>query len=167
MAHTLNIIGVHLLFERIEQGQHSVLLGLRAPQSDYAPDTWHFPAGHCEFESVSQCAVRESQEELGIPLEPEHLDLVHTVHLLDPSSTQPRLGLVLRVRHWTGEPRLMEPDKCSQWAWWPMSALPEPIVPYTKAALEGIAAGTPLTELGWRPQPAALPHGPDPAAKES
>ena len=37
-----NVIGVHLLFE---QGGH-VLLGRRAPDSAYAPETWHLPASH-------------------------------------------------------------------------------------------------------------------------
>lgn len=145
MATTLNLIGVHLLFERDDE----ILLGLRGSNAEFAPDTWHFPAGCCEHESIKQCAVREAREELGLRLEPEHLDLVHSVHLLDPDNPRPLLELVLRVRRWQGEPQLMEPDKCHKWAWWPRSALPEPIVPYAKAALEGIAAGSPYTELGW------------------
>ncbi|MEV5877959.1 NUDIX domain-containing protein [Streptomyces sp. NPDC052101] len=145
MATALNLIGVHLLFERNDE----VLLGLRGPNAVYAPNTWHFPAGGCEHESVKQCAVREAEEELGLHLDPEHLDLVHSVHLLDPGNPRPLLELVLRVKHWTGEPQLMEPDKCSAWAWWPKTALPDPIVPYAKAALEGIAGGSAYTELGW------------------
>lgn len=153
MATTLNVIGVHLLFERNDK----VLLGLRGPDAEFAPDTWHFPAGCCEHESVKQCAVREAEEELGLHLDPDHLDLVHSVHLLDPDNPRPLLELVFRVTHWTGEPRLMEPDKCRAWAWWPKTALPRPIVPYAEAALEGIAADSTYTELGW-PE-ARVSHG--------
>ncbi|MFD4480403.1 NUDIX domain-containing protein [Streptomyces sp. NPDC058471] len=145
MATTLNLIGSHLLFERNDE----VLLGLRGPDAKFAPDTWHFPAGCCEHESVKRCAVREAEEELGLLLAPEHLDLVHTVHLLDPGNPRPLLELIFRVTRWSGEPQLMEPDKCSAWAWWPKDALPQPIVPYAKAALEGIAADRTYTELGW------------------
>jgi hypothetical protein len=59
------------------------------------------------------------------------------------------MGLVFRARRWQGEPRVVEPDKCVSWGWWPPEALPEPIVPYTRAAIEGIRADRSYTELGW------------------
>ncbi|GHB27937.1 hypothetical protein GCM10010377_17550 [Streptomyces viridiviolaceus] len=140
-----NIIGGHLYLER----DGTVLLGKRHPDSAYAPSTWHVPAGHCELEPVRRCVVREVAEETGIVVAEEDLTLVHTVHLLDPVSPVPRMQLFFRPSRWRGEPRLLEPDRCLEWRWWPLDALPEPLVHYTRAALGAIARGETYSQLGW------------------
>ncbi|MFJ8165503.1 NUDIX domain-containing protein [Streptomyces sp. NPDC096136] len=140
-----HIVGVHLYLEH--EGQ--VLLGLRHPDSAYAGGTHHFLAGHCEQESAVACLVREAQEEAGLVIDPADVELAHVVHMVDKPGDQPRVGFVFRARHWTGTPEVREPDRCVSWGWWPADALPEPIVPYTRAAIEGIRAGRPYTELGW------------------
>ncbi|MFJ2592622.1 NUDIX hydrolase [Streptomyces erythrochromogenes] len=140
-----HIVGVHLYLER----DGEVLLGLRHPDSSYAASTHHFLAGHCEQESAVSCLVREAREEAGLVVDPADVDLVHLVHVVDRPGAQPRMQLVFRARRWLGEPQLLEPDRCVAWTWWPLDALPDPIVPYTRAAVEGIRAGRPYTELGW------------------
>jgi hypothetical protein len=79
----------------------------------------------------------------------EDVGFVHAVHLLDAPGAQPRLQLVFRARQWQGERQVLEPDKCVSWGWWPVGALPEPTVAYTRAAIDGISHGRPYTELGW------------------
>ncbi|MFI8962618.1 NUDIX domain-containing protein [Streptomyces sp. NPDC053493] len=140
-----HVVGVHLLLER----DGEVLLGLRRPDSAYAGATWHFLAGHCEQESATACLVREAYEEAGLVIDPAELDLVHTVHVVDRPGGRPRLQLVFRARRWEGTPRLREPDKCVAWRWWDLKKLPDPIVPYTRAAIQGVLAGRSYTELGW------------------
>ncbi|MDX2828530.1 NUDIX hydrolase [Streptomyces ipomoeae] len=140
-----NVIGVHLYLER----EGEILLGLRHPDSAYAPLEHHFLAGHCERESAVACLIREAAEEAGLVIKAEDVDLVHTVHLLDAPGTQPRLQLVFRARQWQGEPQVLEPDKCVKWGWWPADALPEPTVAYTRAAIDGIRHKRHYTELGW------------------
>ncbi|WP_063784524.1 NUDIX domain-containing protein [Streptomyces viridochromogenes] len=147
-----NVIGVHLYLER----DGEILLGLRHPDSAYAPLEHHFLAGHCERESAVDCLVREAWEEAGLVIKGEDVDLVHVVHLVDAPGAPPRLQLVFRARRWQGEPELREPDKCVSWGWWPVDALPEPTVRYTRAALDGIRHGRLYTELGWSTR---LAHG--------
>ncbi|MGW1811383.1 NUDIX hydrolase [Streptomyces sp. NPDC002078] len=142
----LNVVGVHLYLENV---QGEVLLGLRHPDSAYAGDTWHFLAGHCEQESAIACLVREAYEEAGLLIRPEDAELVHTVHLCDVRGTQPRLQLVFRVRRWQGQPVIRERDKCLAWRWWSPGALPEPIVAYTRTAIERWREGHRYTEMGW------------------
>ncbi|WP_421106212.1 NUDIX domain-containing protein [Streptomyces sp. NEAU-S77] len=142
----LNVIGVHLYLENTDG---EVLLGLRHPDSAYAGSTWHFLAGHCEQESAVACLVREAREEAGLLIDPADITYVHAVHLVDTPGTQPRMQMVFRAQHWTGTPEILEPDKCIAWNWWQPKALPEPIVPYTRAAIEGIQAGRLYTEMGW------------------
>ncbi|MFC9745747.1 NUDIX domain-containing protein [Streptomyces niveus] len=141
-----NVIGVHLYLERPDG---KVLLGLRHPDSGFAPSTWHVLAGHCEQESAVTCLVREAREEAGLRIEPQDVELVHVVHHIDRTGDQPRMGLFFRARTWTGEPELREPDKCTQWTFWDPTALPELLVPYTRVVIDGIRAGRLYSETGW------------------
>ncbi|MFS0696764.1 NUDIX hydrolase [Streptomyces nitrosporeus] len=141
-----NVIGAHLFLER----NGSTLLGLRHPDAAFAGDIWHVLAGHVERESVRACLVREAYEEAGLVIGPADLELVHTVHLLDDrEGAEPRVQLFFAASRWTGEPEVREPGKCTAWAWWPLDGLPEPMVAYARAAIDGIRAGTAYTELGW------------------
>lgn len=141
----LNVVGVHLYLE--QDGR--VLLGLRHPDSAFAATTHHFLAGHCEQESAVACLVREAKEEAGIDVDPADVELAHVVHVVDHPGGQPRMQLVFRARQWTGTPQVREPDRCLSWDWWPADALPDRIVPYTRAAIDGIRAGRLYTEMGW------------------
>ncbi|MBV9023605.1 MAG: NUDIX hydrolase [Streptomycetaceae bacterium] len=125
-----------------------VLLGKRSPTARFAPSTWHALAGHLDDgESVRSCVAREACEEAGLLIAEGELDLVHVVHLREGNTTL--MEMFFRPRRWVGEPQLREPDKCTEWKFFGLDALPEDLVPYTRAALEGIAAGRPYTELGW------------------
>nr|WP_307710200.1 NUDIX domain-containing protein [Streptomyces sp. V1I6] len=140
-----NVIGAHLFLER----DGTTLLGLRHPSVAFAGGAWHALAGHVERESVSACLVREAYEEAGLVIDPADLTLVHTVHVLDHERADPRIQLFFTASRWAGEPAVREPDKCTAWTWWPLDALPERTVAYTRAAIDGIRAGTAYTELGW------------------
>ncbi|WP_327373052.1 NUDIX domain-containing protein [Streptomyces sp. NBC_01216] len=142
-----HIVGVHLYLQREKDGK--VLLGLRHPDSAYAASTHHLLAGHCEQESAVACIVREAEEEAGLLIDPDDVELVHVVHMIDKPGAQPRMGLVLRAHRWQGTPEVREPDRCTSWGWFDPTQLPEPIVPYTAAAIAGIQAGRSYTELGW------------------
>ncbi|MFE9790681.1 hypothetical protein ACFYRL_02890 [Streptomyces goshikiensis] len=71
----------------------------------------------------------------------------------DPAAPPTRVTcsavVIDRARRWRGSLEVREPDRCLSWGWWPTDALPDPIVPYARAAIEGIRAGRPYTELGW------------------
>ncbi|MFJ4465388.1 MULTISPECIES: NUDIX domain-containing protein [unclassified Streptomyces] len=143
-----NVIGAHLFLER----DGRTLLGLRHPGAAFAGGEWHALAGHVERESVRACLVREAYEEAGLVIEPADLTLVHTVHLLDDhENAEPRIQLFFRATRWSGEPEVREPDTCMAWQWWPLDGLPDPMVRYTRAAIDGILTGTAYTELGWAP----------------
>ncbi|MFV6026607.1 NUDIX domain-containing protein [Streptomyces sp. NPDC056264] len=153
-----HIVGVHLYLEH----EGRILLGRRHPDSAYAGGSWHVLAGHCEAESATACLVREAYEEAGLVIDHNDLELVHTVHVVDRPAEgvtkgyrgrsgcrPPRIQLFFRACRWEGTPELREPDKCVAWQWWDPKDLPEPIVPYARAAIEGVQAGRPYTEWGW------------------
>ncbi|MFF0138823.1 NUDIX domain-containing protein [Streptomyces sp. NPDC005227] len=141
-----SIVGAHLVLVR----DGAVLLGKRHPDSAFAPSTWHVPAGHREpGESALACMVRETAEETGIAVEADALSLVHTVDVCNPGSPFPRVQLFFAAARWSGEPRVLEPDRCTEWRWWPLDALPDELVAYTRTALAAIAAGSVYSSLGW------------------
>ncbi|MEU8729366.1 NUDIX domain-containing protein [Streptomyces tendae] len=142
----LNVIGVHLYLERPDG---TVLLGLRHPDSAFAPSTWHVLAGHCEQENAVACLIREAREEASLHIERQDVELVHVVHHIDKPGDRPRMGLFFRVRTWSGEPKLREPDKCTQWRFWDPAALPDDLVAYTRVAIEKIQNGELYSETGW------------------
>ncbi|MGV9921567.1 NUDIX domain-containing protein [Streptomyces cellulosae] len=142
----LNVIGVHLYLERPDG---TVLLGLRHPDSAFAPSTWHVLAGHCEQESAVACLIREAQEEAGVHIERQDVELVHVIHHIDKAGDRPRMGLFFRARAWSGEPELREPDKCTQWRFWDPATLPDNLVPYTRVAIGKIQNGELYSETGW------------------
>ncbi|MFE1875608.1 NUDIX domain-containing protein [Streptomyces sp. NPDC059496] len=142
----LNGIGVHL---HLEDSAGRVLLGLRHPNSKYAGDTWHYLAGRCEQESALACLVREAREEAGLVIDPMDVELAHVVHVVDTAGALPLMQLVFKARRWEGVPKVLEPDKCLTWKWWPRYELPDRIVPYTRTAITAITEGRPYSQLGW------------------
>ncbi|MFG3589454.1 NUDIX domain-containing protein [Streptomyces sp. NPDC047990] len=142
----LHIVGVHL---HLKDEQGRILLGLRHPDSAFAPDEWHFLAGHCEREAAVRCLVREAQEEAGLIIEPDDVELVHVVHHIDSPTGRARIALVFQAHAWSGTPQLLEPDRCVAWQWFSPQDLPAKVVPYTRQAIEGIGAGRSYSQTGW------------------
>jgi 8-oxo-dGTP diphosphatase len=114
-------------------------------------------AGHVERgESVYLAAAREATEELDV-----------TVGALVPLCAMQRTngtGLAVDERvdyfftasSWTGEPRIVEPDKCADLRWFPLDRLPDPVVPHELAVFEALRAGhvPPVLVHGFGPDPA-------------
>jgi ADP-ribose pyrophosphatase YjhB (NUDIX family) len=52
-----------------------------------------------------------------------------------------RIDFFFTARAWSGEPRIVEPAKCAALAWFPLAALPDPVVPHERVVLEGLGTG--------------------------
>ncbi|MGW1006457.1 NUDIX hydrolase [Streptomyces sp. NPDC002520] len=143
-----SVIGVHLILQR----EDKVLLGLRAG-TGWRDGHYHVPAGHLEAgETATAGAVREAEEELGLSLREQDLELVHTVHHWT-ADDDPRLQLFFVVNSWDGEPVNMEPHKCAHLGWYPLRDLPEPMVDFTAAALKAFPQGITFSCVGWPAAP--------------
>ncbi len=101
-----------------------VLLGLR--HGSHGAGTWGLPGGHLEFgESIEECAVREVLEETGLEVTaiahgPYTSDMFHSEH-------KHYVTLFTVAQCAVGEPRVLEPQKCARWEWFPWSGLPSPL----------------------------------------
>ncbi|WP_018351990.1 NUDIX hydrolase [Longispora albida] len=132
-----SIVDLHVLLRRADG---AVLVAQRAG-TGYADGCWHLPSGHHEAgESVRSGAAREVREEIGVVVAEEDLRLLLVLHHAAPGEAA-RLGLFFEATVWEGEPAITEPDKCAGLRWSDPHAVPEPFVPYARAALGHIAAG--------------------------
>lgn len=110
----------------IRDQQGRLLFGLR--KGTHCPGTWSFPGGAVDFgESPVECARREIREETGlevgdiVPFEP--LPYVNT-HFDNGSQW---VTCYFVAEYLGGEPRVIEPEKCERWEWFPFDALPSPV----------------------------------------
>jgi ADP-ribose pyrophosphatase YjhB (NUDIX family) len=124
----------------------TVLL-LRRFNTGWEDGKYSVPAGHVEAgETVSQAAIREADEELGVRLIPEALEVVHVMHR---RSEEERVDFFLLVREWAGDVTNREPHRCDDLAWQPVDALPDATIPYIRRALEHYRARRFYSEHGW------------------
>ena len=120
-----------------------VLLQRRGPTVPYMGGRWAAgAAGHVERgETAVDAMVREAAEELGIaPVSPIFLTTMQRTQ--GGEAIDERVDFFFTARAWTGEPRIMEPDKASDLGWYPLGALPSPMVPHEETVLRALASGT-------------------------
>ena len=91
-----------------------------------ARGTWALPGGKLEFwEKLSDCARRELLEETGlIAKKVKFLQLINDMREEDESHC---VHLQFLAEDTNGDPKLMEPNKCYGWEWFPLDNLPENI----------------------------------------
>ncbi|MFJ5829424.1 NUDIX domain-containing protein [Streptomyces sp. NPDC093089] len=135
-------VDVHLIAVREGRQGPEVLLSRRAGDV-YAAGLWHAPSGHVERETVVTAVVRETREETGLVVDPADVRAAVTVHHRPPGGRE-RVGFFFEVRRWQGSPRVAEPDKCDAMGWFPLDALPDPMVAYCRAGLDAYRAGAPV-----------------------
>lgn len=127
----------------LRAGEHGdeVLLQYRQ-NTGYMDAHWAAAAaGHVERgETAYDAARREALEELGLSdvgLRFE-FSMQRTQHA---DAIDERIDFFFTARSWTGEPRIIEPEKCAELRWCPLDALPNPVVPHERMALSSL--GTP------------------------
>lgn len=133
-------VDVHLMAVREGPTGIEVLLSRQAG-GVYAAGMWHLPSGHLDgpHEDVVTAVVREAYEETGLVADPADVRAALTVHHRAPAGSA-RVGFFFEVRRWRGTPRIREPEVCDGMDWFPLDALPEPIVAYCRAGLDAYRA---------------------------
>jgi 8-oxo-dGTP diphosphatase len=104
-------------------------------------------AGHIDGkETVVQTMVREAKEEGDIDLAEVDLSVVHTLHRITDYGAE-YIDFFLVPQKWSGEPQVVEKDKCDDISWHPVDSLPENTIPYIRQAIEKIQAGVTFSEF--------------------
>jgi 8-oxo-dGTP diphosphatase len=117
---TPTLIGVELFARKAD----SILLGKRKNCS--GAGTWALPGGHLEFnERLVDTMCREAEEELGATIRPDELRLVSIVDDLQPENDLHYVHVSFEQIDPVWDPRIMEPDRCEEWRYFPLGGLPE------------------------------------------
>ncbi len=128
---------------------NEVLL-LRRHNTGWIDGSFDLPAGHLEDqEKLRDGAVRELKEEAGLVAEAKDLVLIH-VYQNHNNPDAPHYGYIFATDKWIGQPKIMEPDKCSEMGFFPINKLPVEIAPYIKLALNSLGSAK-VTDSYWPP----------------
>ena len=119
-SHFETRIGVGCLI--YQDGQ--LLLGRRI--NSHGHGTWSLPGGHLdENEAPFDCAIRETKEETGLDvINPRVITWAFNSFV---EKQRHYVTLFVQADYTSGEPKIMEPEKCSQWGWYDTDALPQPL----------------------------------------
>ena len=113
-----------------------VLLGKR--KGAHGAGSWSFPGGHLEFnESLEECAIRETAEETGVTIK-NVKKLTFTNDIFEAEGKH-YITCYMKADLDSGEVKIMEPNKCEEWAWFEWNKLPQPLfVPIQNLIKENI-----------------------------
>jgi len=101
-------------------------------------------AGHVELgETVFAAAVREAAEELGVRIDPADLEPLTVLQRRQPTGApvDERVDFFFACRRWSGRPRRLEVARSAELRWFPLDALPDPVVPHERLVLDTLRAG--------------------------
>lgn len=101
-----------------------VLLGKR--KSAHGEGSWCFPGGHLEFnEEIEGCAIREVLEETGLNI--KNIKLTTFTNDVFEKEKKHYVTLFVIAEYYSGELKIMEPEKCEKWQWFDWNKLPKPL----------------------------------------
>lgn len=123
-------VGIFIMLRQDDK----VLLQLR--QNCSFAGNWGFVGGHLDGkEQMTQAAIRETAEEIGVQICPEDLVLKTICHSNEGAEY---LQFYFECRKWAGEIQNLEPEKCAKLEWHLWDNLPENTCPYLKSAVQKI-----------------------------
>lgn len=103
---------------------------LRAPEAGF----WNIVGGKVDhLEHSADAARREAEEETGLTI--RSVDFLCLSEQIIQADRQHWVSVIYRTDDFTGEPRLTEPDKLSEFGWFPLDALPAPLSAFTQDAV--------------------------------
>jgi 8-oxo-dGTP diphosphatase len=115
-------VGVGVIVVDNVKNPKSMLMSVR--KSALARGLWQNPGGHLEYgESPEQCAIRELREETGLIA--TSVRKGPWINSFFQEEGLHYLSVFIIVDAYEGQPQNLEPDKCEDWVWVPLSEVPK------------------------------------------
>ncbi|GMU19700.1 MAG: NUDIX hydrolase [Candidatus Babeliales bacterium] len=116
------------------------ILLVKRTNTDWASGQWNFPGGLLEEnETLIAAAVREAQEEVGVKISPNDLQLVHVLQVQkNETHTKDIIGFYFMATTWHGTALNKEPHRHSEIGWFTIDELPQAITEHAQQALFGL-----------------------------
>ncbi|MGR9156853.1 NUDIX domain-containing protein [Rhizobium leguminosarum] len=106
---------------------------MRPPEAGY----WNIVGGKVDhMEPAEEAARREAEEETGLTI--GRIERLCMSEQIIEADRQHWISILYLARDVDGEPQLTEPDKLSDFGWFPLTDLPEPLSAFTKAAIAAL-----------------------------
>lgn len=112
---------------------------LHKRKGSHGEGEYSFPGGHIEYmESCEDCARRETKEEAGV-----EIDNIKFLFAANVRKYKPKHYIHFGfIADWeSGEPQILEPEKCESWGWYELDNLPEPLFEFCKLSFESYKTG--------------------------
>lgn len=121
-------VGVGLAILR--DGKILLYKRMKAPEAGF----WNIVGGKVDhLEPAEQAARREAEEESGLSI--GAITYVGVTEQIISADGQHWVSLLYKTEDVTGEPRLVEPDKLSDFGWFDLDDLPKPLSAFTTSIL--------------------------------
>ena len=117
---------------------NKVLLGHRSIKRKdtggiFEPDTWTLPGGKQEVdETILECAKREAKEETNLDI--DELEVFGADDDIQPNKHF--VTLYVTALNYSGELKIMEPDKEDKWEWFELNNLPDNLYSPSEKAIK-------------------------------
>ena len=130
MTPGIDFPGVGVGLAILNDGKLLLYKRMRAPEAGF----WNIVGGKVDvLEPAEQAARREAEEESGLSI--GKIDFVTLTEQIVAADQQHWVSLLYKTEDFTGEARLTEPDKLSDFGWFELDSLPRPLSAFTEAIL--------------------------------
>ncbi|MGB3814212.1 MAG: NUDIX domain-containing protein [Shinella sp.] len=117
----------------LREGRMLLYRRLRAPEAG----AWNIVGGKIDhMERAIDAARREAEEESGITV--GTVDFLCVSEQIIEEERQHWLSFIYVSEDFSGEPRVMEPEKLPEFGWFPLDALPAPLSRFAADAVEAL-----------------------------
>lgn len=141
------IPAVYLFLEKDDK-----ILLLRRYNTGYEDGNYSLVAGHVEKnETFMQSMIREAEEEAGIILREDNLEMVHVMNRKgERVKDDDRVDVYFLASKWKGKIENKELLKCDELSWFEINKLPKNIIPSVNQAIKNIKLKKYYSEFGWK-----------------
>lgn len=128
-------VGVGLVIRRAD-GMVLLYRRMKAPEAGH----WNIVGGKVDLmEASADAARREAEEETGLKI--GAVNFLCSAEEIIPADRQHWVSLIYLTDDFSGEPKLTEPDKLSEFGWFSTDAPPAPLSAFGRKAFEALRCG--------------------------